>query len=124
MENSLRQFLELLTDDNTLQLGENNKIDAVNNPDTNNQILIANSVVMQEKSVKEIINILPVEIQKEESLVQDKISELSTFANSEPFISDISQKIGQPKENESKSEFVERGLKIIKEKLMKQLNDK
>ncbi len=128
MENSFKQFLEFLTDKNSKQLGQNNKIpieiNADNNSDSNNQISIANSIVVQEQSIQEIVKILPIEIQKDESLVQNKIGELSNIANSEPFISDISEKIGLPKENESKAEFVERGLKIIKERLMKQLNDK
>jgi len=116
MENSFKIFLE--------KIAENNIENTSNQLNQNNQNSFANSIVLQENSITEIISILPIEMQKNDSIVQNKLKELSEIANSEPFVLEISQEIGLPTENESKSEFVERGLKIIREKLMKHLNDK
>ncbi len=114
MENSFKDFFSLIkkgNSSNNLMLPEQKEE-------------IVNSLALSEQTVLKIQQVLPHDIKSDIGLVKLKLNEISDTAQSDAFISEISTDIGVPRENESKDEFVERGLKIIRENLLNHMKNK
>lgn len=113
---TLKEFIQDLE-----HLGDNkNSVPALENQSK----LSEQMLTLKSSSTNEIQNLIlatPFGIENKEKIIPEKIEDLTEFSFSDNFVDKINTEVGEPKENESKEEYVKRGLELVKKLLKEKL---